>query len=141
MTVPPPKYLFLLTVSGTIKRIHRMAFQAIVIAFGLWLFSVAVQFAAAQDIFGRIAGTITDSSGGAVPNAQVTITNEATLIRRNVAADKSGYFAADELPAGTYSVTVTDNNGCSQTTCITINRFKFLRCFEVSLFELVIPIF
>src|SRR3984957_9386811 len=115
MTVPPPKYLFLLTVSGTIKRIHRMAFQAIVIAFGLWLFSVAVQFAAAQDIFGRIAGTITDSSGGAVPNAQVTITNEATLIRRNVAADKSGYFAADELPAGTYSITV-EQNGFKATT-------------------------
>src|SRR6202030_1167325 len=75
------------------------------IAFGLWLFSGAGEFAAAQDIFGRIAGTITDSSGGAVPNAQVTITNEATLISRNVTADKSGYFAADELPAGTYSVT------------------------------------
>ena len=115
MTVPPPKYLFLLTASGTIKRIHLMAFQAIVIAFGLWLFSGAGQFAAAQDIFGRIAGTITDSSGGAVPNAQVTITNEATLIRRNVAADKSGYFAADELPAGTYSVTV-EQNGFKATT-------------------------
>src|SRR5579863_2529961 len=115
MTVPPPKYLFLLTVSGTIKRIHLIAFQAIVIAFGLWLFSGAGQFAAAQDIFGRIAGTITDSSGGAVPNAQVTITNEATLIRRNVAADKSGYFAADELPAGTYSVTV-EQNGFKATT-------------------------
>ena len=115
MTVPPPKYLFLLTVSGTLKRIHLMAFQAIVITFGLWLYSGAGQFATAQDIFGRIAGTITDSSGGAVPNAQVTIANEATLIRRNVAADKSGYFAADELPAGTYSITV-EQNGFKATT-------------------------
>ena len=70
MTVPPPKYLFLLTVSGTIKRIHLMAFQAIVITFGLWLYSGAGQFATAQDIFGRIAGTITDSSGGAVQGMQ-----------------------------------------------------------------------
>src|SRR5580704_10347889 len=115
MTVPPPKYLFLFTVSGTIKRIHLMAFQAIAITFALWLFSGPGQFAAAQDIFGRIAGTITDSSGGAVANAQVMITNEATLIRRNVAADKNGYFAADELPAGTYSVTA-EQNGFKTTT-------------------------
>src|ERR1700751_3705596 len=77
MTVPPPKYLFLLTVSGTLKRIHLMAFQAIVITFGLWLYSGAGQFATAQDIFGRIAGTITDSSGGAVPNAQGSILHKA----------------------------------------------------------------
>ena len=109
MTVPPPKYLLLLTVSGTIKRIHLMAFQAIVIMFGLLLFSGPGQFAAGQDIVGRIAGTVTDSSGASVANAQVTITNEATLIRRNVAADKNGYFAADELPAGTYSVTAEQN--------------------------------
>ena len=115
MTVPPRKYLFLLTVSGTIKRIHLMTFQAIAITLALWLFSGPGQFAAAQDIFGRIAGTITDSSGGAVANAQVVITNEATLIRRNVAADKNGYFAADELPAGTYSVTA-EQNGFKTTT-------------------------
>src|ERR1700726_3123010 len=77
MTVPPPKYRFLLTVSGTIKRIHLMAFQAIVIMFGLLLFSGPGQFAAGQDIVGRIAGTVTDSSGASVANAQVTITNEA----------------------------------------------------------------
>src|SRR5580693_3105584 len=115
MTVPPPKYLFLLTVSGTIKRVQLMALHAIAITFALWLFSGPGQFAAAQDIFGRIAGTVTDSSGGAVANAQVMITNEATLIRRNVAADKNGYFAADELPAGTYSVTA-EQNGFKTTT-------------------------
>jgi hypothetical protein len=69
------------------------------------LFAGAAKFAAAQDIFGRIAGTITDSSGAVVADAKITITNEATLIPRTITADKSGYFAADELPAGTYSVT------------------------------------
>jgi hypothetical protein len=60
---------------------------------------------AAQDIFGRIAGTISDSSGAVVANAKITLTNEATQISRDVTADKNGYFVADQLPAGTYSVT------------------------------------
>ena len=59
----------------------------------------------AQDIFGRIAGTITDSSGAVVANAKITFTNESTQISREVTADKNGYFVADQLPAGTYSVT------------------------------------
>lgn len=104
MTVSPPKYLFLLTACGTIKRIHRMALHAMVITLALWLFSGPGQFAAAQDIFGRISGTVTDSSGATVAEAKVTITNEATLIAREITADKNGYFAADQLPAGIYSV-------------------------------------
>src|SRR5271154_2597696 len=59
----------------------------------------------AQDIFGRIAGTITDTSGAVVANAKVTLTNESTQISREVTADKNGYFVADQLPAGLYSVT------------------------------------
>ena len=76
---------------------------------GCALFTGAGQFAAAQDIFGRIAGTITDSSGAAVPNAQVTITNEATLIRRNVQRTRVAISSPMSLPAGTYSVTVEQN--------------------------------
>src|SRR6202012_5017255 len=57
-----------------------------------------------QDIVGRISGTVTDSSGASVAEAKVTITNEATLIVREITADKDGYFAADQLPAGIYSV-------------------------------------
>src|ERR1700744_3920712 len=59
---------------------------------------------AGQDIVGRISGTVTDSSGASVAEAKVTITNEATLIVREITADKDGYFAADQLPAGIYSV-------------------------------------
>jgi hypothetical protein len=73
------------------------------------------EFVAAQDIFGRISGTVTDSSGAVVADAKITITNEATLISRSVTADKNGYFAADDLPAGTYSVT-GEQNGFKKTT-------------------------
>src|SRR5260370_12109042 len=63
-----------------------------------------VEFAGAQDIFGRIVGTVTDSSGAVVPDVKVTVVNEATQASRDVTADRNGYFVADELPVGTYSV-------------------------------------
>src|SRR5271170_605719 len=89
-----------------IRRFRFLPFRIpVVLCAAVLLILGAAEFAAAQDIFGRIAGTITDSSGATVANAKVTISNEATLISRNVSADKNGYYAADELPAGTYSVT------------------------------------
>ena len=97
------------------RYISRAGRAAVFFTVALLLSSGAAEFAAAQDIFGRIAGTVTDSSGATVANAKVTITNEATLISRNVTADKNGYYAADELPAGTYSVTA-EQTGFKTTT-------------------------
>jgi hypothetical protein len=68
------------------------------------LFPGAVEFAVAQDIFGRIVGTVTDPSGSTVPGVKVTVVNEATQVSREVLADKNGYFVAEELTAGTYSL-------------------------------------
>ncbi len=87
----------------------------VVLSAALFLLAGTVEFAIAQDIFGRIVGTVTDSSGATVPDVKVTIVNEATLISRNVTADKNGYFAADELPAGTYTVTA-EQTGFKTTT-------------------------
>jgi hypothetical protein len=105
MTVARPKNHFSL-ISGTRKRFRSVVLKALVVLFAVALWTGASEFAAAQDIFGRIVGTVTDSSGAAVPNVKVAITNEATQIARTVTADKEGYFVADELPAGTYTVTV-----------------------------------
>src|ERR1700745_3808226 len=66
---------------------------------------VAVKHCNAQDITGRIVGTVTDSSGAAVPGATVTIANEATRATRTMTTDQNGYFVADQLVAGTYTVT------------------------------------
>jgi len=61
--------------------------------------------AIAQDIFGRISGTITDSSGATIPAVKITITNEATKAQRELSTDKNGYFVGEALEAGTYTVT------------------------------------
>ncbi len=64
----------------------------------------AVNRAAAQGIFGRIAGTITDSQGGVVAGVKITIVNEETKLERQTTADSNGYYVASDLPVGVYSV-------------------------------------
>jgi hypothetical protein len=86
------------------RRLAVTATAALLFCFAAML--AAPKLAEAQDIFGRISGTVTDSSGAAVPAVKVTITNEATQVPRLATADKNGYYVADALPVGTYSVTV-----------------------------------
>ena len=65
-----------------------------------------VPFAHAQgDIFGVLSGRVTDSTGGLIPGANVTITNEATKLSRVTVSDSSGFYTAPELPVGRYTVT------------------------------------
>jgi hypothetical protein len=51
-----------------------------------------------------INGTVTDSSGAVVPNADVTLTNEATQEKRVSVTNDSGYFAFPALLAATYTI-------------------------------------
>lgn len=61
--------------------------------------------ALAQTITGRIDGHVTDSSGGVLPGATVTVTNENTGFSRTLVTDESGVFTAVNLPVGIYSIT------------------------------------
>ena len=58
----------------------------------------------AQDATGRIAGTVSDPSGGIVPSATVTVTNTGTGVARQTTTDKQGYYQVLELPIGRYSI-------------------------------------
>jgi hypothetical protein len=97
-----------------------LALKLTVVAVTL-LLTFTAQKSRAQDIFGTINGTVTDSSGAAVPNAQVTITDEQTKVSRPViTANDQGFYNAASLPVGIYTVsasqkgfkvtTVTGNN-------------------------------
>ena len=70
------------------------------------LLVVAANAANGQTIFGRISGTVTDPNKAVLPNAQVTVTNEATNFARTVNTDENGYYVVTNLPAGTYTVAV-----------------------------------
>src|SRR5260370_40366260 len=88
------------------KRCGLAGCNALRVLLSVTLLSGVGDVAAAEAIFGRIVGTVADSSGGAVPNVRVTVVKEATKVPRVLTADKNGYFVADDLPVGTYTVTV-----------------------------------
>jgi hypothetical protein len=62
--------------------------------------------AGAQTFRGTILGTVTDSTGAALPGAKVTIHNEATGLLRETKTTDDGSYTVPELPIGTYTVTV-----------------------------------
>lgn len=64
----------------------------------------------AQDIFGVISGSVTDSSGAAIAGAKVTIQNEETKQTRVVVSNGIGFYTAPQLPVGHYSV-VAEKSG------------------------------
>src|SRR5438094_10051504 len=74
---------------------------AILIAFSL---AVAVN---AQTFRGTINGTVSDPSGGSVPNATVKATELATGIDHTTTTTSDGAFAFQDIPLGFYKVTVT----------------------------------
>jgi Carboxypeptidase regulatory-like domain/TonB-dependent Receptor Plug Domain/TonB dependent receptor len=53
-----------------------------------------------------LAGTVTDTSGAAVPNAKVSIKNAATGVVRDVTTDSAGFYSAPNLLPGIYDITV-----------------------------------
>ena len=64
------------------------------------------QIAFAQTDRGTITGTVTDSTGAAVPGAHVTAVNISTGSRTEVQTTAAGDYTIPSLTAGTYNVTV-----------------------------------
>jgi carboxypeptidase family protein len=53
-----------------------------------------------------IIGTVADSSGNVIANANVMVTQKETGLTRQVTTSDRGYYAVHSLPVGTYSVAV-----------------------------------
>ncbi len=79
------------------------------------LMTIGIQTAGAQDVFGRVSGTVTDPSGAVVAKAKVTVTNEATKVKSVTATDDAGFFVVPNIIAASYSVTV-EEKGFKTTT-------------------------
>src|SRR6185295_14963347 len=60
----------------------------------------------AQERFGGLAGTVTDSSKAVVPGATVTATNRATGAQRVVVSGGDGTYRLPDLDPGRYSVSI-----------------------------------
>ncbi len=71
---------------------------------GMW-FCVAAAYAQ-TNISGDIVGNVTDSTGAAVANAQVTVTSNATGQAKSVTTTNSGQYRVPLLPPGSYKVSL-----------------------------------
>jgi hypothetical protein len=59
----------------------------------------------AQTPLGTVTGLATDPSGAAVPNASVSLTSEATGVKRTTTTNASGAYSFPDLPPATYRLT------------------------------------
>ena len=57
-----------------------------------------------QNVYGTIAGTVTDNSGAAIAVTSVTLTNLDNNGKRNVSTDGSGNFTFVNIQPGRYKI-------------------------------------
>jgi hypothetical protein len=70
--------------------------------------SLLTQVFAQGGATGAISGTVQDSTGAVIPNAEVRITNQDTgVLTRVLKTDGDGSFTANLLPVGTYTLTMS----------------------------------
>ncbi len=95
--------------SGSLRTIGRKLGLANFIAVALLI--AIPMIAIAQVTTGTIVGTISDPTGGQVPNAKVTARNVETGLIRTVNTSDDGTYRIEFLPVGKYSVEVTALSG------------------------------
>jgi hypothetical protein len=69
------------------------------------LVALSSTFAYAQST--TLTGVVTDTAGGVVPGANVSVVNNATKVALEAVSNTSGQFSFPALPVGTYTVTVS----------------------------------
>ena len=79
----------------------KLLFRWVPFAVFLFLFSTCVW---AQE--SSITGSVHDASGGAVPNAKVTVTSTEQAFSRTASTNASGDYLVSGLPAGIYNIDV-----------------------------------
>ncbi|MGC2389899.1 MAG: carboxypeptidase-like regulatory domain-containing protein, partial [Candidatus Acidiferrum sp.] len=82
---------------------------SLMLAFVVGVGTLMVPAAVAQTSDGTIVGTVTDSSGAAVPKAKVTATSKELGAERSTVTDSAGGYRIENLLPGTYTVSVEAN--------------------------------
>jgi hypothetical protein len=88
------------------KRLNRLLRWSLAVA-TLAAMTAGTPGAKAQAVFGQILGTVTDSTGAAIPNATVVVKDVAKGTSVTVQSNGAGEFTVDHLIPDTYDVKVT----------------------------------
>jgi hypothetical protein len=88
----------------------------------LSVFLLAIPTASAQETFGAITGTVTDSTGAVVADATVKARNVGTNQEITQHTDSKGFYSAQNLPVGDYAVSFSKQGFETEThTQILVN--------------------
>ncbi len=91
---------------ATLRRIQYFAFTLLLTLF--------VAIGARAQSTGSISGTVSDSSGAAIPDAAVTLTNTGTSQSRTAQTNAGGLFSFPELPIGSYTMQISKTGFATQ---------------------------
>jgi hypothetical protein len=80
---------------------RKTGLQALLLSLALGLFAGVH---AQVSTVGSISGNVRDPKGAAVPNAEVTVTEESTRATRTVTTNEEGFYSIPSLPVGRYTV-------------------------------------
>ena len=93
-----------MTTTNTIGSRFVLACMAVLVLIG---FGAGVNRLHAQAASGAIQGTVTDATGGAVPDASVQVRNTGTGAAQTTTTDSAGRFTVSDLAVGSYEVQAT----------------------------------
>lgn len=83
-----------------LKRMGKVCFA------GLLSLALVPSVRAQSNVAGAIVGTVTDRSGAVVPGAKAAAVNLANNYRESATTDGNGRYVIDNLPPGTYTLTI-----------------------------------
>jgi hypothetical protein len=92
------------------RQLRRNLIQAVALALFAFFLASGLSLHAQNATAGAITGTVTDSTGAVVPEAQISATNQATQQVTTATTGDKGSYAIENLPDGDYVLTVTKAN-------------------------------
>jgi iron complex outermembrane receptor protein len=87
--------------------IHKILKRVSVLCALALVLTAVTPYLTAQTNTAAVAGTVLDQAGQLLPNATVTIKNEATGAIRTAMTGRDGHFKADGVPTGFYTISVS----------------------------------
>jgi hypothetical protein len=113
-----------LTGEGAQSLLGRYGSSLIVLSLTLFMLHPMPSSARAQTTTSTIEGTVTDANGAVIVGAEIKAIGTPLAAERSTKTDSDGFYRLTALPAGTYTLTVSQSGFASRTSKIelTLNR-------------------